>query len=203
MGQAEAARLIWINGPFGVGKTQTAYALHRRLPGSFVCDPEYLGFAIRRMTPRELRGEFQDLPLWREGVYTLLSRNLTHSRRVVIVPMTLVVPAYFDETVGRLRADGHRVCHVALLASRPTVLRRLRSRGQGASSWAAGQIDRCLDGLGQLDPADCLSTDHLTLEEVTEEVARRANLTLRPDHTPPFARPLRRWAVALRHLRRD
>ncbi|MDL2343395.1 AAA family ATPase [Deinococcus sp. MIMF12] len=194
---------MWVNGPFGIGKTHTAYALHRRLPGSFVCDPEYLGFAIRHMTPHELRGDFQDLPLWREGVYQPLNRTLTHSRRVVIVPMTLVVPAYFEETVGRLRADGHRVCHVALLASRPTVLRRLRSRGEGVRSWAAGQVDRCLDGLSQLDPADGLHTDHLTLEEVIEEVARRAGLTLQPDRTPPLARPLRRWAVALRHLRRD
>jgi tRNA A37 N6-isopentenylltransferase MiaA len=31
--------LVWLNGPFGGGKTQTAYELHRRLPGSVVCDP--------------------------------------------------------------------------------------------------------------------------------------------------------------------
>jgi deoxyadenosine/deoxycytidine kinase len=32
--------LIWLNGPFGVGKTQTAHELSRRLPTSVVCDPE-------------------------------------------------------------------------------------------------------------------------------------------------------------------
>jgi hypothetical protein len=37
--------LLWINGPFGGGKTQTAYELRRRLPGSIVCDPEHVGFA--------------------------------------------------------------------------------------------------------------------------------------------------------------
>jgi adenylylsulfate kinase-like enzyme len=31
--------LLWINGPFGGGKTATAYELNRRLPGSVVCDP--------------------------------------------------------------------------------------------------------------------------------------------------------------------
>ncbi|MGG2461054.1 hypothetical protein ACO0M4_14735 [Streptomyces sp. RGM 3693] len=32
--------LLWINGPFGGGKTQTAHELQRRLPGSVLCDPE-------------------------------------------------------------------------------------------------------------------------------------------------------------------
>ena len=57
-----------------VGKTQTAHELHKRLPGSFVCDPEQLGFGIQRMTPPELRGDFQDVPLWREGIYQLLDQ---------------------------------------------------------------------------------------------------------------------------------
>jgi hypothetical protein len=43
--------LLWINGPFGGGKTQTAFELHRRLPGSVVCDPELAGFGLHRMMP--------------------------------------------------------------------------------------------------------------------------------------------------------
>lgn len=85
--------LLWINGPFGVGKTQTAYALARRLPDAFICDPEQLGFGIARMTPPPLRGDFQDVPLWREGVRRVLDRNLSHFDGVLIVPMTLVNPA--------------------------------------------------------------------------------------------------------------
>jgi 2-phosphoglycerate kinase len=50
--------LIWINGPFGVGKTATAYELNRRLPGSAVCDPAHVGFGMRRMLPPPLRGNF-------------------------------------------------------------------------------------------------------------------------------------------------
>ena len=46
--------LVWINGPFGGGKTATAYELERRLPGSVVCDPEHLGFGLRRMIPAAL-----------------------------------------------------------------------------------------------------------------------------------------------------
>ena len=39
--------IIWLNGAFGAGKTQTAYELHRRLPGSYVYDPENAGFFMR------------------------------------------------------------------------------------------------------------------------------------------------------------
>ena len=69
--------LVWINGPFGGGKTATVYELHRRLPGSAVCDPEHVGFGMRRMLPPSLRGNFQDLPTWRRSVTELLEFTLT------------------------------------------------------------------------------------------------------------------------------
>jgi hypothetical protein len=59
--------LVWINGPFGGGKTQTAHEIQRRLAGSVVCDPEHLGVGLRRMTPPPLRGNYQDIPAWRQG----------------------------------------------------------------------------------------------------------------------------------------
>lgn len=68
--------LLWINGPFGGGKTQTAYELKRRLPGSVVCDPEHVGFGPHRTLPPGLRGDFQDLRAWRQGVREVLDLAL-------------------------------------------------------------------------------------------------------------------------------
>jgi hypothetical protein len=143
--------LIWINGPFGGGKTQTAYELRRRLPGSTVCDPEHVGFGLHRMLPPELRADFQDLRAWRQGVYEVLDLVLSSCEGPVIAPMTLVEPRYFEEIIGRLRAEGgHRVHHVALLAERRLVLRRLSERGWGRGlrrdSFAVRHLDRCLTG---------------------------------------------------------
>jgi hypothetical protein len=39
--------IIWINGPFGVGKSQTAYELNYRIPNSIVVDPEEVGFSCK------------------------------------------------------------------------------------------------------------------------------------------------------------
>jgi hypothetical protein len=96
---------LWINGPFGGGKTRTAYELQWRLRGSVVCDPEHVGFGQHRMTPPSLRGDFQDLPAWRQGVYEVLDLALERHEGTAIVPMTVVEPEYFAQTVvgGRRR----------------------------------------------------------------------------------------------------
>ncbi|MFI5530943.1 AAA family ATPase [Kitasatospora sp. NPDC051853] len=209
--------LLWINGPFGGGKTQTAYELRRRLAGSVVCDPEHVGFGLHRMTPPGLRGDFQDLPAWRQGVFEVLDRALGGHDGVVIVPMTVVEPGYFAETVGRLRERGHDVRHFALLAERETVLRRLRERGFGHAvrlvggkdaplrreSFAVSKLDLCLERLGGEEFAEHLWTDRLTVPKVADRIAASAGLTLAPDTDGPLRGRLRRVWTGLRHVRFD
>ena len=120
--------LLWINGPFGGGKSQTARELHSRLAASLICDPELLGSGLHRMLPPQLRGDFQDFPAWRQGVYEVLDLILRSADGTVIVPMTLVEPAYFADIIGRLTDAGHDVRHFALLADRHVIERRLRER---------------------------------------------------------------------------
>src|SRR3984957_8217142 len=142
--------LIWINGPFGGGKTVTAFELRRRLPGSVVCDPEHVGFGLHRMLPPSLRGDFQDLPVWRTAVLDLLRRALTAYDGPVIVPMTVADPGYFGEIVGGLRADGFDVHHFALLAELATMARRLNRRGfLKRDTWAFDRLGYCLRQLSK------------------------------------------------------
>lgn len=160
--------LVWINGPFGGGKTQTAFELHRRLPGSLVTDPELIGFGIHRMLPRGLRRDFQEFPAWRSGVHEVLDHLLrahAGTEQVIIAPMTLVDAAYFEEIIGKLRESGHDIRHFSLLARTETVRRRLRTRGvplPHGDSWALGQVDRCLEALSDKRFAEQLDTDALT-----------------------------------------
>ena len=197
--------LLWINGPFGGGKTQTAYELRRRLPGSVVCDPEHVGFGLHRMQPAVLRGDFQDIPAWRQGVREVLDMTLRAHPGPVIAPMTLVHPHYFAEIVGRLRDDGHEVHHFALLAERATVLRRLRARGLGRGlrrdSFAVSRLDECLQRLRGPEFAEHIHTDHLPVPQVAERVARSAGLAIAPSTDGPLRARLRRYATSVRHIR--
>jgi hypothetical protein len=209
--------LLWINGPFGGGKTQTAHEIQRRLPGSVICDPEHAGFGLRRMLPPELRGDFQDLVSWRQGVVEVLDHALGKRDGVVIAPMTVTDPRYFAETVGRLGELGHDVRHFTLLAERETVLRRLRERGFGRllrhvagkdaplrrESWAVRQLDHCLERLREPEFAEHLWTDQTTVARTADRIAVLAGLTLTPNRDGVLRGRLRRARTSVRHIRLD
>ncbi|MFJ3145034.1 AAA family ATPase [Streptomyces halstedii] len=209
--------LLWINGPFGGGKTQTAYELQRRLADSVVCDPEHVGFGLHRMMPSPLRGDFQDLVAWRQGVFEVLDHVLSKHDGTVITPMTVVEPVYFRETVGRLRERGHDVRHFALLAGRETVLRRLRERGFGHAvqviagknaplwreSFAVSKLDLCLERLRAEEFAEQVWTDHLSVPDVAEHIAAAVGLTLAPNADGGLRGRLRRAWTGIKHIRFD
>ncbi|MBB6734587.1 AAA family ATPase [Cohnella zeiphila] len=193
--------IIWLNGAFGAGKTQTAYELHRRLPNSHVFDPENAGYYIRKNVPKEAaRPDFQDYRMWREINYAFLKYLDQEYGGTLIVPMTVVSPAYFAEIVGRLRADGVVVQHFALCVTKETLLRRLRSRGE-RNSWAVRQIDRCIEGLADEAFRDHLQTDDLTIPAVAETIAARLGLDLQPDRRSGLARFKDRILTQIRHIR--
>ncbi|MFE9764952.1 AAA family ATPase [Streptomyces sp. NPDC005808] len=209
--------LLWINGPFGGGKTQTAHEIRRRLPDSVVCDPEHAGFGLRRMLPPELREDFQDLASWRQGVVEVLDLALGKHDGVVIAPMTVTDPRYFGETVGRLRELGHDVRHFTLLAERETVLKRLHERGLGhllqyvagkdapprRESWAVRELDHCLERLREPEFAEHLWTDHTSVAKTADRIAVLAGLTLTPNRDGLVRGRLRRAWTGARHIRLD
>ncbi len=194
--------IIWLNGAFGVGKTQTAFELHSRIPNSFVFDPEQIGFSLRKILPPEVRvGDFQNHRIWREFTYRGLQYVAENFAGTIIVPMTVVDPLYYDQTVGALRGEGLQVHHFALLASHNTILRRLRRRGDGSNAWNARQLDRCLKSLSDEKFAVHLNTEGKAIEAVAEEIADYAGLDLKPSTWHPILRPLKRMIVQIRHIR--
>lgn len=173
--------IIWINGAFGSGKTQTANEICRRLNGAFLFDPENAGYYLRQNEPRALQADnFQDEPLWREINYQMLYRIATLYDGPVIVPMTIIREEYYHQIITALRQRGITVCHVVLGAKKETLLYRLRSRFEGKNSWAARQIDDCLQAF-ENPVFECqIQTDGLSVPQVADEVARICGLRLRP-----------------------
>jgi hypothetical protein len=201
--------LIWLNGPFGGGKTQTAHELNRRLPGSVICDPELVGFGLRRMLPPPLRSDFQDLRSWRAGVVEVLDLVLRKHKGPVIAPMTVTDPTYFKETVGRLRDMDHEVHHFSLLAHRETVLKRLRQRGLGRAvpwlrdTWAESKVDECLSRLQDPEFATQVWTDALPVKEVADQIATATGIRLAPNTDTRLRAYTRRTWTSLKHVRFD
>jgi hypothetical protein len=205
--------LLWINGPFGGGKSQTARELHSRLPGSLICDPEELGFGLQRMLPSRMRSDFQDFPAWRQGVYEVLDLALRSADGPVIAPMTLIEPAYFGEIIGRLTDAGHDVRHFALLADVRVIERRLRERavvhaiqrlrGQHVplfrETFAMRKLGLCLSRLSQPEFAIQLRTDHLSVPQVAEAIGASAGLQLDRHRGTAAGDRLRQAGRGLRH----
>lgn len=146
--------------------------------------------------------DFQDHPLWREFSYRLLRDMASRDTDMpFLVPMTVVNPLFFDEIVGRLRADGIEVQFATLSVSDAELRRRLRKRGEGSNAWSVQQIDRCVRGLASPCFQPFIETDRMTIREVTEHLAERWGLHLLPDQSGPLRRWLRRRLVQLRHFR--
>ena len=194
--------IIWLNGAFGSGKTQTSYELKRRIPNSIVYDPENIGFFINRNIPKEIsKGDFQDYSIWRELNYSTLKYIDSEYDGIIIVPMTLVNPLYFEEIIGKLRDDGVIVNHFVLWASKETLQKRLRSRGEKKNSWGEKQIDRCMQGLSNDIFKHRIETDELTIERVAETIASTLNIHLLDDNRSKFKKKLDQIKIQLKHIR--
>jgi len=197
--------IIWINGAFGAGKTTAAFELNRRLAGSFVYDPENVGYFIRNNAPKSFsHGDFQDIPLWREMNYELLKMIAETYDGDIIVPMTLVNADYHAEIVGRLVADGFELRHFILYASREALRRRLCKRFSTlfhGDTFALGSIERCVTAFDTTIIEEKLQTDTMSIDEVVEELAARCGLMLSPDRRTRFGKWLHRMRVLVRHIR--
>lgn len=167
--------VLWINGAFGVGKTSVAEQICRIVSPSHLYDPEQVGYFLWDNFPPEMsrRGDFQHIPLWRQFNYQILQYLSEKYQGTIVVPMTIYRRAYHDEILGELGRAGVQIRSVILTASGPTILERLAQRGEGADSWAARHIDRCLQAFEGSIPGERIDTEGRGVGEIAEDIVRR------------------------------
>lgn len=193
--------IIWINGAFGSGKTQTAYELHRRLKNSYVYDPENAGYFIRENLPPVLREEdFQDYEMWRRFNFDMLDYIAKRFDGVIIVPMTVTDKKYYNETVGAL-SEKYDVRHFILCADKETVLKRLVSRLEFGRSWAARQIDRCIEAFEKDIDGFKIQTDKMNIYQVADKIAKSAGIKLPEDKRSGIRKFFDRIFLKCKHMR--
>jgi len=172
--------IIWINGAFGSGKTTLAEELHLQLPGAMLFDPEYVGYVLVRWVPAPESGDFQDIPLWRKLVAEFAIGLRSEYHRTLIVPMTLVDPAYRDEIFGLLEKAGESVRQVFLDVPAEELHRRIEAQvlvesdpdaDAKAREFRHGNVERCVRARVGL-PADTLvlAADRYSPAELAEQV---------------------------------
>ncbi|SCE53299.1 AAA family ATPase [Streptomyces sp. OspMP-M43] len=120
--------IVWVNGPFGGGKTTTARLLHQKLPTSLITDPEEIGFLLRKGIGEHpaRQKDFQEYPAWRTlvaGLCAGLDRQTQGGP--VIAPMTLLRREYAEEIFDALANDGVEVHHHLLHARSDAIARRI------------------------------------------------------------------------------
>lgn len=174
--------IIFVNGPFGVGKTTVVGELADRLPDSLIVDPEKVGHLIWGQLPTTLRQEeFELEPVWPPVTHRLIAEVHRTYARTTLVPMTIARASVFDEIVGRLRTGGNDVRHFTLLASAATIRERLRRRGErpdkwGELSWEGEQVERCLLSLARPSFAVHLDTECVTPDQTARAIMHATGL---------------------------
>ena len=193
--------IIWLNGAFGAGKTQTAYELKRRIPNSIIYDPEQVGFFINKNIPKEMtKGDFQHHVIWREFNFKTLKYIHSQFNGIIIVPMTIVNPLYFEEIILRLKKEGVEVHHFVLCASKETLKGRLKSRFEKKNSWAKQQIERCLEGLANEIFEEKIDTNNLSVDQVAEMIASKLNIQLNLDKRSRLKKSFDRFIMRVKRV---
>lgn len=133
--------IIFINGPFGVGKTTVADLLVNAIPNSMLYDPEEIGLALRNiLQPIDKQDDFQHYSEWRSLTVEAAEQIKTRYNRHLIIPMTIWRKEYFLEVTSGLKEIDRDFYHFCLTASIEAVHDRLNHRGeQRLGSWAHQQ----------------------------------------------------------------
>lgn len=142
-------RVLWVNGPFGIGKSTVAERLARET-GAPVFDPEQVGFLLREVVPqRHLTGDFQDLVLWRTTTVHVAVGLAGLASPFLVMPMTVYRKDYLDELTDALTAAGVDLVSVALLAREQALAQRIRDRDldDASKDWCRRHAATSLDAL--------------------------------------------------------
>ncbi|WP_280227275.1 AAA family ATPase [Nocardia farcinica] len=142
---------MWLNGPFGSGKTTTAEELVASTPGWRLFDPEFVGFMLRAQLADSGVTDFQQLPSWRRLTPIVADEIATATGENLVIVQTVLNQQYWEELADGLRALGHAL-HLVLVEADERTLRRRISQDEvlhRAAGWRLQHLPTYLDARGQ------------------------------------------------------
>lgn len=161
--------IIWISGPYGVGKSTLAEAMAAKMKNALIFDAEEVGNAVRENYPDCPYGYiFEDYPLWGEFCYQLLKDIHEKFHVDILVPMTLLREKSYG-IIESLKQNGIETHLVILEASYQTVHDRILARGEEEDCWCMQNIELARAGSTAL-PGIRVNTDGVSVEGLTARV---------------------------------
>ncbi|MFB9662673.1 AAA family ATPase [Glycomyces mayteni] len=102
--------IVWLNGPFGAGKTTTARLLRQSLPAR-VFDAEHVGHLLRAIIGDLPHTDFKEWAPWRTLTVETARQVLDFAGGTLVVPQTVLQHDYWTEL-----ADGFAQHHIPVHA---------------------------------------------------------------------------------------
>ena len=162
--------MVFINGPFGVGKTTTATRLVQRIPGALLYDPEHVGAFLRATLGKiERVSDYQEHRLWPTLTVTAARLLWITRGRPLVIPISIARRPRFDFITSRLRRLCPHLLCVRLTAPRELLLQRILGSEEG-QQWRLDHLD---EGMAlSCDPAfgQEVSTEGRTPTEVADAI---------------------------------
>ncbi len=170
--------IIWINGPYGVGKSALAKELLEHGPKGFLFDAEEVGNAVRDNMPKELFNGylFENYPLWFDMCTTLLKDISNRYDGLIYVPMTLTLPDSFEKFAQPLKENGIVVKHILLESTFEIVHDRILARGEEEDCWCMQHIDFCLEQQRTFENAVRIQSVGETVSALAVSVRKALNI---------------------------
>ena len=137
--------IIWLNGPFGAGKTTVANLLLEADPSLAVFDTEQIGYALSHALRTKLPvDDFQDWASWRRLVVAALAEISAELQTDIVVPQTVLVEKYWREIADGLAERDVDVRAVTLHVDAVEHQRRINDDGVEADA-AGWRLNRRAD----------------------------------------------------------
>jgi adenylylsulfate kinase-like enzyme len=136
--------IVWINGPFGGGKSTVANLLAEQRPAWRVFDPEVVGYMVADVFSWLNSDDFQDIPFWRAVVPQVAHAIWRESSQPVIAVQSVLNQNYWHDIEAGIADLGVQLRHV-LLDVDTNVLHGRICRDQielDAQAWRLSHIDR-------------------------------------------------------------
>lgn len=170
-----SGRLVWLNGPFGVGKSTAALHFLAAHPRWRYFDPEQVGYMLRACLGPEGEADFRDLPAWRRLVPLVAAEVARRTGMDLLAVQTVTNEVHWHELSAGLDSAGFTVSLVVLDCDGDVLRSRIESdtvdpgarqwRLDHVASWREARDSWVLRAAGAV-----LDTTSLTSEQVARAV---------------------------------